>query len=203
MHGTRHSRQQPCTVVGPLCICASVDMARFGHCLCLRCLLKRLWAAATAADAGMQLRMSVRLLTDQRQPHLLPFRHDHDHISLHCHPATPAAFLRHLPCLPLLPAPSACRSCLPHLPFLLAHQLHWLGLREPPPERYAIAKGRLMRTREPGFVVQGFLWCAARDAPQLHPDDKRVMPLDGEWPDQATQDIVSVLAAAAAGVLAL
>lgn len=54
-----------------------------------------------------------------------------------------------------------------------------------------------MRTREPGFVVQGFLWCAARDAPQLHPDDKRVMPLDGEWPDQATQDIVSVLAAAA------
>uniref|UniRef100_A0A383WPB5 BAH domain-containing protein n=1 Tax=Tetradesmus obliquus TaxID=3088 RepID=A0A383WPB5_TETOB len=75
--------------------------------------------------------------------------------------------------------------------FLQTCTLHWLGLREPPPERYAIAKGRLMRTREPGFVVQGFLWCAARDAPQLHPDDKRVMPLDGEWPDQATQDIVA------------
>jgi hypothetical protein len=70
-------------------------------------------------------------------------------------------------------------------------QLHWLGLKEQPPERYAIYNGRLMRTREPGFVVQGFLWCGARDEPQYDPLNKRVKPLDGDWPDKATQDIVS------------
>ncbi|KAF6251668.1 hypothetical protein COO60DRAFT_1704663 [Scenedesmus sp. NREL 46B-D3] len=77
--------------------------------------------------------------------------------------------------------------------FLQTCTLHWLGLREPAPERYAIHRGRLMRTREPGFVVQGFLWCNARDKLQFHPDDKRVVPLDGEWPDKATQDIVAVM----------
>jgi hypothetical protein len=55
-----------------------------------------------------------------------------------------------------------------------------------------------MRSREPGFVVQGFLWCNARDRPQFHPDDKHVMPLDREWPDQATQDIVSAAGAGSA-----
>jgi hypothetical protein len=60
-----------------------------------------------------------------------------------------------------------------------------------------------MRTREPGFVVQGFLWCNSRDKPQFHPDDKRVMKLDGEWPDKATQDIVSAADRSAAHALCL
>jgi hypothetical protein len=75
-------------------------------------------------------------------------------------------------------------------------QLHWLGLKDAAPERYTIYKGRLMRTRQPGFVVQGFLCCGSRDEPQYHEDNKRVKPLDGTWPDKAMQDIVSAACSA-------
>lgn len=72
-------------------------------------------------------------------------------------------------------------------------QMHWLGLRGSPPERYTVHHNKLIRTREPGFVVQGFLWCEKKSKTQLAPEHKRVFPLDGSWPDAETAKIVSVL----------
>lgn len=67
-----------------------------------------------------------------------------------------------------------------------------------------ISSGRLVVTREPGFVVQGFLWCGAKDKPQYHPDDKIAHRLDDAWGDlkgeddgRETKQIVSFLHLAA------
>jgi hypothetical protein len=72
-------------------------------------------------------------------------------------------------------------------------QMHWLDLDSEPLERFAIHKGCLIRCREPGFVVQGFLWCNNKLRPQLHKDDKRAYRLTGDWGDKATMKIVSCM----------
>jgi hypothetical protein len=54
-----------------------------------------------------------------------------------------------------------------------------------------------MRSREPGFVVQGFLRYNARDRPLLAAEQRRVFALQDDWGDEATHDIVSGLQLAA------
>lgn len=76
--------------------------------------------------------------------------------------------------------------------------VHWVGLQDPPPEKYRIHGHRLIRVREPGFVVQGFLWCNSKHESQLDNKYKRAYSLDKAWGDKDTIDIVSGPASAAA-----
>jgi hypothetical protein len=49
-------------------------------------------------------------------------------------------------------------------------------------------------------VVRGFLWCAAKQEPQLDAHAKQAYRLDGKWPDKETRAIVSVHTCAEGGL---
>lgn len=86
----------------------------------------------------------------------------------------------------------SCSRCMTFSYCVVWLQVHWLGPRDKPPERYTIHRSRLICTREPGFVVQGFLWCNNRAKAQFAAQYKRAFPLDGSWNDAETAKIVSV-----------
>lgn len=74
----------------------------------------------------------------------------------------------------------------------LCAQVHWLGPNLELTPRLEVHGSTLVQVRPPGFVVRGFLWCNSKHQPQLAADSKEVHRLNGSWPDQDTQDIVSV-----------
>jgi hypothetical protein len=73
-------------------------------------------------------------------------------------------------------------------------QVHWLGSTLPEVPRLEVHGSTLVAVQEPGFVVRGFLWCAAKREPQLAPQYKTIHKLeDRRWPDKQTAGIVSVV----------
>jgi hypothetical protein len=77
--------------------------------------------------------------------------------------------------------------------WLVRVQIHWLGSTTPELPRYEVHDNALVAVQEPGFVVRGFLWCAAKDEPQLDGRFKEVHKLEScKWPDKETVGIVSV-----------
>lgn len=71
--------------------------------------------------------------------------------------------------------------------------MHWLGSTvKEAVLRYEVHGGEVLELKQGGFVVRGFLWCAAKGEPQLDARYKKVHLLEKcDWPDQETRDIVS------------
>lgn len=91
---------------------------------------------------------------------------------------------------------SAVLSCLSHACMHAEHvpghaQVHWLGSTLPEVPRLQVHGSTLVSVQEPGFVVRGFLWCAAKGEPQLDAGQKEAFKLEGKWPDKETRAIVS------------
>lgn len=73
---------------------------------------------------------------------------------------------------------------------LCSAKVHWPAPKEPPPKRYAIHGGKLLVEQEPGFVVDGFLFCNVKTK-QLFQTGQKIYRLDEAWKDRETLAIVS------------